>query len=433
MLLCVFLGNAETISKSRSKEPQGRKEVLGMFGGPKTNITPITKEYLKRYCACSAKHRMQKTKTSVRLLLSAQVNLINEVTGFFVPARIPSPCKTPPAHKSNEGAKIVEEQPAKPTVDSAATKRSRLPSESESEQSQSHKKARSETEEHEEHIFAQSISNAPNTVKDPDEHKELHFGSNESPPDDPLIPSNEDSVPQTAENEIQEAESAYILNDQETDRSASTDSQCGLPEPTQDLLAPKDDHTTTTRVLVKQESTGIASLATLLSMPSPRTSSPTIVGSGSQNGKLSLVSVPVQVPITNETRIKSGTPAINIAHQTGVTDVIDLTDDRDNMTSRDGSTQRVNVRFVDEYGEEQHVVEFDECNTAESMFVEACAWDIADKETKMLEVIIPGCKPARVGKNNEKHFAQEVFEPLKDTVSRFGQGQSITLTVQKYM
>lgn len=350
-----------------------------------------------------------------------------------MPARLPAPSKTPRAHKSKKRVKPVEQQPAHPTVDSTATVRSRCPSESESERSQSHKKARSETEKQEEPTLAQSAFIAPDTAEDREEPKDLHVGSNGSLSDSPLIAQEEEDVPQTAKDEAQGARSADAQNNEEIYHSASEGAGHNLPEPPADDKAQNGDYTTTTRVQVKQESTDINSLSTLLSTPSTRESLSAVVSSGLQSGKVRSMSVPIHFLSNNEASMEISTPTIHTTHQTSVIDVIDLTDNHDHEASREVSTPQVNVSFTDEHGEEQHVVNFDECNTAESMFVEACAWDIADKETKMLEITIPGCKPARIGKSNEKHFAQKVFKPLKDIVSRLGQGQSVTLTVRKYM
>lgn len=115
------------------------------------------------------------------------------------------------------------------------------------------------------------------------------------------------------------------------------------------------------------------------------------------------------------------------------TNMIDLTADSHYGAVKNRSIQHVDVVFIDEHGHEQHRMPFDDCKTARQLFEEACAWEIANRETRMLETSITGCNSARISKDNEKHFEQKVLNALKGVMESRADGEDITLEVRKYM
>jgi hypothetical protein len=316
---------------------------------------------------------------------------------------------------------------------SITTKRHRLPGDEMPDQSVRQKKACNENEKYEKPAApTQSISNTP-IPSGNSESQEVDVVSSALSAQDQMISPTQGPVHAIAFEKVRLSESADAQKSEKIHHANMKDTELDLTFPLQKDSPSNGDDTDTIPVSVKQEVVGTGSPTPFPTTHRSRKSLSTTVSFRSQDGKPKSICVPVPFSTTKEESVSSSTPTSNNLHQTSATHAIDLTDDLDQDTFHPISSPQINVGFIDEHGEEQHVTSFEECNTAEAMFEEACAWDIADKETKMLEIIIPGRKPARVRKNNEKHFAQKVFEPLKDVVSRSGHGQIVKVTVQKYM
>lgn len=245
-------------------------------------------------------------------------------------------------------------------------------------------------------------------------------------------PASDESRQTALERLLPSAHTDALMSD-EPHEPISMDSENTPSLPPQKHTPPNTDGANTTLLAIKQEVVGTTSLAPAQTSHLARETSSTNVRSQIKGGNPGLLSASTKSPAPKQSPVSKSTAPSNLSHQTGEIDMIDLTDEHDHDILQQVSGRQINVIFIDEHGQQQHTISFEECNTAEDMFEEACAWDIADKETKMLEITIPGRKPARVRKNNEKHFAQKVFEPMKDVISGLGEGQSITLTVQKYM
>lgn len=126
-------------------------------------------------------------------------------------------------------------------------------------------------------------------------------------------------------------------------------------------------------------------------------------------------------------------PSMNVLRPSSGKIVIDLTVEDDTDFVRAAPNPILYVVFIDEHDQEQHKMCFDDCNTARQLFEEACAWGVANKDTRMLEVCITGCNPARISRDNEKHFEQKVLQPLKQMMDSQNGGKDVTLMVRKYM
>lgn len=295
------------------------------------------------------------------------------------------------------------------------------------------KKPRGQDEKDEDSTPPVSTSETLETPSDRAETLEAHAGSSPSLSDSPPKSSKQKSFRELGSEQSGPPSSAAAPTSGWADSSISEDTDGKMLLPPQKDPANDNGGVTTTLFPVKQEDAGETSLILPQEPPASRESRSATASHGAQNGHVGPASTPVAHTTAGEPPPSDPAPTSNTSRRIKPINVIDLSDDYEKDTVQPTTNRQTNVSFIDEHGKEQFVVAFDECNTAESMFEEACAWDIADKETRMLEIIIPGCKPARVRKNNEKHFAQKVFEPLKETISRLGQGQSLTLTVQKYM
>lgn len=113
--------------------------------------------------------------------------------------------------------------------------------------------------------------------------------------------------------------------------------------------------------------------------------------------------------------------------------VIDLTNEHEYNALPTIPCCDVNAIFVDEHDQVQHKIPFDECKTARLLFEEACAQDVANKETRMLEVEISGCSPVRVRRDCENHFEQKILQPLKQIMEDNSKAGEINMRVRKYM
>lgn len=327
---------------------------------------------------------------------------------------------------------ISKQEATSPTM-SSTTAKCKTPPETSFEQSTTPKKARPENSDHEKSTPATSGSGGLVSSSSHIGTEEPDFPNSPSVPHGQSILSVQEPVQQIAPEKSESSTDANTRKDEESTTLTLEGLEDELPLPPQKDAGRDKDDVTMTPISVKQEVVSKDYLILSRSPDTARETWPTIVHSIPRIQDPKPIPVHAQYPMAEKPREGKLALADKASRQSEPIGVVDLIDDHDQDTVQPTMNRQINVRFIDEHGQAQFVVDFDECNTAEGMFEEACAWDIADKETKMLEVTIPGCKPTRVRKNNEKHFAQKVFEPLKEIVARLGQGQSITLTVQKHM
>lgn len=102
------------------------------------------------------------------------------------------------------------------------------------------------------------------------------------------------------------------------------------------------------------------------------------------------------------------------------------------------SPEHITIIFKDSDDQEQDQLPFSECSSAMDLFAYACACEIADKETRLLQVTVQDRGPFRLIRDNENHFTSKVLKALNDVMLEYIQEgqtscQQISIVVKKYL
>ena len=142
--------------------------------------------------------------------------------------------------------------------------------------------------------------------------------------------------------------------------------------------------------------------------------------------------IEVSLPIRQESSLSNAPTAIHNENPTFLSQNVTS----ENPTTTGFDAINVEFQFQNADSQVQEVVTISECSTASELFDYACASEIADRKTPLLEIQIGTRRPARIMKDNEIQFQTKVIQPLKgmqQMVHAVGNAEKMIVVVKKYL